>query len=59
MDNILKSIKKKNNKKENLLITFLTPYSYKIARKHLKLFDQFDVINIVGISLVKLLIFLI
>lgn len=37
------------------MVTFLNPYSYKLARKNTELFDQFDVIYVDGISLVMLL----
>lgn len=53
---VLSIIKDKDVTKEmNHLVTFLNPYSYRIARKNLDLFQKFDIIYIDGFSLVKLL----
>jgi len=54
---ILNIIEKKLHRKisDETLVTFLNPYSYLLARKHIHLFDKFDLIYIDGIALVKFL----
>lgn len=54
-NNMIFLIKKTSAHEHPSLVTFLNPYSYLLARKHIDLFNRFDQIYIDGIALVRVL----